>query len=325
MNILDINRKVSKIKSILDAYFKVEEKDTYLYCSSEKGNLLVLPIIEKSFDFDTFSVKEIIDNKMLLISLFGESTFDAEDSIKKYISIITFESFAKLYEINRIDFVPLLFAWMHKKYEYDAIEIVIKKQDLIIKQNSDSNKNHKILEQKSKTILENVFSDKLGKIIHKEKRKYVDENGTTVIISLESKDYFNGKKDSKKYWYSIHQYQIDIIKEIIDGYFSFSFKDNNDVVLIPAAYILELLKDMNTTTNDRETYYHIHIFYYSNIGYQMLVPHKGKRDMNQYLCSNIEYKSDSNDSDNKHVPEIKDETVVRLNIGSGFREVKQRH
>lgn len=87
---------------------------------------------------------------------------------------------------------------------------------------------------------------------------WISEDKEQCFFLLFSKNYPKANGISE-YWYSVHPRQLAQLFGYKASYFAFCFNDSRTAIIIENKVLLSFLGALNTTTTDKETYWHIKI------------------------------------------------------------------
>jgi len=261
MEIKEIRERLALIEELANKYgFKFEEIDDYVDLDSK---ICIFPF----FDKKSKSLCEVgLFQKYSKIFAIVENENNREYGV---INLISKNILKKVIDSDTLGLDDLFLSYITNDYDKLLFLETTKK--------STGNKKEKgthILE-KGININPLVASyDEIGK------RVFYSKETNQYVLLLESKSYDRNKY--KNYWYSIHQYQIELLHGK-KSYVLFQFKDSNDYACIPFEYLESKFSKLGKTVNAKETYYHIYIDRYEEKGYFLRIPNEGRESVNEYV------------------------------------------
>jgi hypothetical protein len=116
-----------------------------------------------------------------------------------------------------------------------------------------------------------VISKKLNKtFIKQSKSTYLSSDNLYSLTCAVSKTY--PTKHTELFWYAFHPHQKEFLEEYPNGFVSFGCGDKAKIILIPLDKFLPLTNNMNMTTKNNRSYWHVKIHI-----------HKGRFELEQPL------------------------------------------
>jgi hypothetical protein len=113
-----------------------------------------------------------------------------------------------------------------------------------------------VLDKKRADILD-ALATKLGaKLIRKSRALFWDASHAKRVACSISKRYTKG---AYPYWYAYHPQWDEFLGEATDSFFVLGCMDLNHAFAIPLDVLRGNLPNLNTTTTERSTYWHIHL------------------------------------------------------------------
>ena len=130
----------------------------------------------------------------------------------------------------------------------------------------------KLLQAKRELIIKLLGSSSGKPLIKKTRALYWDASHSYRVACSISKRYT--RSGSYPYWYAFHPQWDQFLSEGTDGYFVLGCMDQEYAFRIPWKILHPILPYLNTTTTDRNTYWHIHVVDYPESGYSLQLPKK---------------------------------------------------
>jgi hypothetical protein len=213
------------------------------------------------------------------------------DALKKLLDLReTVNDNRVLNQINEI-LKPLEYTRLDKLIDLLFItsqDNLIEQEDVVDIELSANNKREEITERGTPVDYHEecieVISKKLNKtFIKQSKSTYLSSDNLYSLTCAVSKIY--PTKHTELYWYAFHPHQKDFLEEYPNGFVSFGCGDKENIILIPLADFLPLLKNMNVTTKNNRSYWHVKIHIHKG-KFELEQPHEqsGKRlDISKYI------------------------------------------
>lgn len=121
-----------------------------------------------------------------------------------------------------------------------------------------------------------AVENKIGvKLVKKTRALYWDAAHQARVACTISKHYTRHK--SYSYWYAYHPEWDDFLKEGSSAFFVLGGMDIAGAFAIPWSVIHSVLPNLNTTTTERSTYWHIHVAEPKPNSYALLLPKKSSQ------------------------------------------------
>lgn len=149
---------------------------------------------------------------------------------------------------------------------------------------------------------------------------YAAKDGIVGVLCLVSKSYTHSKS-GPDFWYGYHPEQREALSSYAKQYIVFGFKDENELVLMPAEFVNSQADYLHTTTKNNKMYWHIRI-YSINGKYYFGVPNKGKISVEEFALHGARAAQEAQPS----APAVSTDEVSLIKITkSGFKTIKKKH
>lgn len=127
-----------------------------------------------------------------------------------------------------------------------------------------------ILNKKRSDIIDTMSAKMGSKLIRNSRALFWDSTHTKRIACSISKRYMKG---GYSYWYAYHPKWNEFLAQAETGLFVLGCIDRNEAFAIPVDIIQRYLDQLNTTTTDKSTYWHIHL---SQVGddIELVIPNR---------------------------------------------------
>ena len=149
---------------------------------------------------------------------------------------------------------------------------------------------------------------------------YASNDGTIGVLCLVSKSYQHSKA-GPDFWYGYHPEQREILSAYAKQYIVFGFKDENELVLMPAEFVNSQAENLHTTTKNNKMYWHIRI--YSIKGkYYFGVPNKGKISVEEFALHGAQAAQKAQPS--ASIGSTEEVSLIKI-TNSNFKTIKKKH
>ena len=277
ITVFEITKRYKRLIELANKLkFSVEQNSNYMtWIAKNKEKYIVVPFVD---DCELPDEKTIKNETLIAVCLDGKIT----GKIKNETSLEEIEILCEKVEKNIITTQQVQDLW----------DCIFRKSNLMMMLDLLGNiheKNNDIYyseEEKTRTavitacgpeVYINLISDKLSSNYKSIGKKMFIDKDDTIILQLVSKLY--ERKSYDEYWYSIHSYQINEMKQHKKGYYSFGFSGRNVTVLIEKNKMHKLLPHLTESPNNGNTYWHIKINTNKDGEFYILKTKKGEDDI----------------------------------------------
>lgn len=154
-------------------------------------------------------------------------------------------------------------------------EISVDKNDIVTERSLPVNYHNECIQVISKT-LNKTF-------IKQSKSTYLSSDNLTSLTCAISKSYL--KKHTESFWYAFHPHQKEFLEEYKNGFVSFGCGDKDRIILFPLGEFLPLIANMNMTSKENRSYWHVKIHINKN-KFEIEQPYatdRKRKDITEYL------------------------------------------
>jgi hypothetical protein len=205
---------------------------------------------------------------------------DAAETGLKIRNLITPLEFTRLDDLVDVMFTTAT------DVETNIVQAAIEKAEIVQPNDADESAasyqftSPEIINKKRSDIIEAMSEQMNVKLIRNSRALYWDAGHTRCVACSISKPY--KRPNNTGYWYAYHPKWDEFLASAQVGFFVLGCIDRNEAFAIPVAVMRSVLDQLNTTTTEKSTYWHVHLIMIANET-ELVIPNSSNLLLKPYL------------------------------------------